>query len=237
MSRTLADSRRWVAQGTELISASLEDLGEDDYAVACALPGWTRKHLVAHLAANADAIGNLVNWAATGEPTPMYASKEQRAADIEEGSQQTAGELTNRFVTSADVLKVRMDDLSDEQWDRHVQTAQGRTVPASETAWMRAREVMVHAVDLQTSVGFEDLPADFLTALCDDIVAKRGAGDGPAVHLEADDADLTWKIAGDGEAIRVAGNLAAITAYLAGREASGLSAANADGVPELPVWL
>ncbi len=40
---------------------------------------------------------------------------------------------------------------------------------------MRAREVMVHAVDLGTGAAFADLPAEFLAALCDDVIAKRGA--------------------------------------------------------------
>ena len=48
-----------------------------------ALPGWTRKHLVAHLAGNAEALLRLLHWAGTGERTPMYTSPEQRNADIE----------------------------------------------------------------------------------------------------------------------------------------------------------
>lgn len=39
---------------------------------------------------------------------------------------------------------------------------------------MRAREVMVHAVDLGTGTTFADLPSDFLEAVCADVVAKRG---------------------------------------------------------------
>ncbi|MDT0214231.1 hypothetical protein Q9R29_10060 [Rothia sp. ARF10] len=38
-------------------------------------------------------------------------------------------------------------------------------MPASETPWMRACEVMVHAVDLTTGVTFDDLPGDFLETL------------------------------------------------------------------------
>ena len=71
-----------------------------------------------------------------------------------------------------------MASLTDEQWEAEVVTAQGRTVPASETPWMRAREVMVHAVDLGTGIGFDDLPDGFLVALCDDIVGKRAAAGG-----------------------------------------------------------
>jgi maleylpyruvate isomerase len=61
-----------------------------------------------------------------------------------------------------------------------VVTAQGRTVPATEIPWMRAREVCVHAVDLGAGITFGDLPADFTAALLADVVRKRaGAGEGP----------------------------------------------------------
>lgn len=85
-----------------------------------------------------------------------------------------------------------MDRLTDEHWAAEVMTAQGRTVAASETQWMRAREVCVHAVDLDLDldldVGFADLPADFLRALIDDILAKRGdvePVDGPVDQMAA----------------------------------------------------
>ncbi len=66
---------------------------DDDFVRPTALPGWTRRHLVAHVAANADALGNLVRWAATGRRTPMYATPEERAAGIEQGARMSADEL------------------------------------------------------------------------------------------------------------------------------------------------
>ena len=58
--------------------------------------------------------------------------------------------------------------------------AQGRTVPATEIPWMRAKEVCIHAVDLGAGVTFGDLPPDFVAALLADVVRKRaGAGEGP----------------------------------------------------------
>jgi len=86
MTRSLDDARRWVQQGTKLLGGALGGLDEDAFAASSGLAGWTRKHLVAHVAANADAIGNLVRWAATGERTSMYSSPEQRNADIEAGA-------------------------------------------------------------------------------------------------------------------------------------------------------
>jgi maleylpyruvate isomerase len=242
MRRTLADARRWTQQGTKLVAGELAGLDEAAFAEPSALPGWSRKHLVAHLAANADAIGNLAHWAATGERTPMYSSPEQRNSDIESGGQLTGADLTGWFARSADDLDSAMDALTDEQWGAEVVTAQGRTVPASETAWMRAREVMVHAVDLATGTGFDQLPDDFLLALCDDVVAKRNltagpARPGPAVTVEVGQTGERWSLAGAGEPVLVTGSLGSLTAYLAGRRADGLHAPAAGGVPPLPSWL
>lgn len=238
--RTLADARAWVATGTELVIRHLVTLREHDYNAPCGLPGWSRKNLVAHLSGNAEAIGNLIQWAATGVPTPMYASPEARNAAIAAGAAQSGAELTVAFNTTAATLASAMDALTEEQWQANVVTGQGRTVPASEAPWMRAREVMVHAVDLQTGVGFDDLPTDFLVALCDDIVAKRSAAvgteaEGPALQLSATDSDLTWQVSGSGAPARVTGTVAGLAAYLSGR-GSDLVTAEVE-VPVLPAWL
>ena len=219
MARTLEQSRQWMQIGSDLVADALANFDERDFAVESQLPGWTRKHLIAHLAANGDAIGNLIHWAATGEVTPMYSSPEARAADIEIGSLRSGSELTA------------------EQWGNEIVTAQGRTVPASETPWMRSREVMIHAVDLDAGIEFDDLPEEFLRALCDDIVTKRaGITGSTAITLVSETSD-EWTLPGSGEAVQVTGSLAAIAAYLAGRQYSGLTTSGNDEVPELSAWL
>ncbi|MGW3917401.1 maleylpyruvate isomerase N-terminal domain-containing protein, partial [Streptomyces sp. NPDC005070] len=65
--RTLADARGWAHTGTKLVLAAVADLDEAGFSADSVLPGWTRKHLAAHVAANADALCNLAHWAATGE--------------------------------------------------------------------------------------------------------------------------------------------------------------------------
>jgi maleylpyruvate isomerase len=77
-----------------------------------------------------------------------------------------------------------------------VRTAQGRTVPATETPWMRAREVCVHAVDLDAGLTFADLPDDFNRALREDIRAKRGLAELPATVADAPPAEVTAWLAG-----------------------------------------
>ena len=214
--RSHEDALHWVDLGTKLCRSATEGLTEASAAEASLLPGWTRKHLLAHLAANADAVGRLVHWATTGERTPMYSSPDQRATDIEQGAQQSLVSLLAWFDRSAATLATDMAALDSEQWAAEVVTAQGRTVPATETPWMRSRELMVHAVDLDAGVTFDDLPSAFLEALVEDVLTKRGR-----------ETDVT-------------GSLAGRAAYLTGRadgETSGVRTPAGDPAPELPPWL
>jgi maleylpyruvate isomerase len=215
VNRTLEESLAWCAEGTELCRKAIAGLDEPAYTAPTLLAGWNRRHLVAHLAANAEAIGRLVSWARTGRETRMYSSPGQRTADIEAGARLSGRELTAWFDRSAAELSAAMAALPAGAWHSEVVTAQGRTVPAAETPWMRSREVMVHAVDLEVGLTFAHLPDAFLTALRADIIGKRGAQNVPDVR----------------------GTAAAVTAYLAGRPYTGV--ATRDGAPagELPPWL
>ena len=194
--RRLADARRWMEQGSALFLIAAADLEEADLAADSGLPGWTRKHLVSHVASNADAISNLVQWAATGVERPMYASPQARAAGIEHGTAMPAPELLAWLRRSTEALAGAMDRLTDEQWTAQVRTAQGRLVPATETPWMRSREVYVHTVDLATGRTFADLPDDFNAALGEDIRIKRGLAELPAAVATAPLADVTAWLAG-----------------------------------------
>ncbi|MEV5529489.1 maleylpyruvate isomerase family mycothiol-dependent enzyme [Streptomyces prunicolor] len=240
MNRSLADTRRWMREGTELLVHATTRLDEAAYDAPSHLPGWSRKHVVAHVAANADALANLVHWAATGTPTPMYASPEERATGIREGARQPGTRLTEWLRLSSDALEKAMDELDDTQWASRVLTAQGRTVAATEIPWLRSREVWVHAVDLGGGIDFTALPTDFLTALCDDIVIKRSNAPGPEVVLQPADTPARWYLPGppddDGAAVTVTGPLTEIAAYLAGRH-HGATTAEGAAVPALPAWL
>ncbi len=236
MTRTLSDSLRWIDEGTALVSDALAGVTDDALAQPSVLPGWTRLHLLAHLAANADALCNLVHWARTGEERPMYSSPTQRADDIEAGATRPATELRAWFARSAATLRTSLDSLGEEAWTRSVVTGQGRTVPATDIPWLRVREVMVHSTDLGAGVTFDDLPTDFLHALMGDIATKRGSGEGPAL-LVRDGAGTEWRIAGDGEPVVVQGLLPQLAAYLAGRPSTDVTAEDGSSAPELPRWL
>ncbi|MEU0936052.1 maleylpyruvate isomerase family mycothiol-dependent enzyme [Embleya sp. NPDC005971] len=227
---------RWMRLGTARFLDACAALDEAAFDADTPVPGWTRRHLAAHVAGNADALGNLVRWAATGEPTPMYASADERRTGIERGTTMTDAELMNRLNRSATALAAGLDALAPDRWAHEVVTAQGRVLPAGEIPWLRAREVCVHTVDLAVGIGFAAFPEGFLRRLTTEAAAKHGAGSGPAVDLTATDIDHTWRLADHGEPVVIRASLADITAYLTGRVAvlpteSGIPA------PELGAWL
>jgi maleylpyruvate isomerase len=173
----------------------------------------------------------------------MYASPEQREADIQSGAVLPAARLRDWFTSSAAELDRALGGLGGEHWTRLVRTAQGRTVPAAEVPWMRTREVMVHAVDLGGGVRFDDLPTDFLVEVLHDAAAKRSRGaDGPALvlvstdHADGASRSTAWSVAGVGAVTHVRGPLAQLAAYLTGRAHTGLTA-DGEPLPDLPRWL
>lgn len=187
--RTLEDSRRWMAEGTARLLGCIVGLPDADVGMPSALPDWTVGQVIGHVAANADGLCNLVDWARTGVEKPMYASLQARNAPIEAARDKPAMQLISWFTASAGDLDAKLDELRGQQWERLVATRRGE-VMASVIPWLRAREVWVHAVDLNLGVDFADLPQDFLAALVEDIAHNRGlaAGqlpDGPLPEVAA----------------------------------------------------
>lgn len=223
----------WMRDGTERLLADVAGLMDEELNAPTALPGWSRRYLIAHIAANAAALRNLVYWARTGEERRMYASTEQREADIAEGAKRPADELRAWIESSALALAADLDSLPDPAWDAQIITAQGLTRRAREIPWMRDREVYVHGVDLDAGTRWADLPSGFLIALLDDVTARRSAqGAGPAISVLATDTGHAWEVSGTGAPIPVHGPLPDLCAYLSGRPVPGLS-----DVPDLPAWL
>ena len=166
-------TRDWMTVSTALFLGALDSLSDEALAEPSLLPGWTRAHVVAHAHGNALAVGRLASWAATGTESRMYESREARNAEIEQLAALPPAELRSLVHTSAADLDRALDGLTPQQWEQPVVTATGRTVPASEIPWIRAREAAVHAVDLDAGVGFGDLPTDLLSAIAAEVVEKR----------------------------------------------------------------
>lgn len=183
----------WLAAWTDWLLRAIDEFARPGFDQATGLPGWTAGHVVAHLHHNAEALGRLVDWAATGVPNPMYAGPEQRDAEIEESARLPADELQTLVRRSATALESAMAGLPQQAWSATVETAQGRLITAAEIPWLRLREIVVHAVDL--GVGeFADYPEEFLNALAREVFERR-LGRGEAAPLAA------WLTGRDGGAV------------------------------------
>ncbi|MGP4113266.1 maleylpyruvate isomerase family mycothiol-dependent enzyme [Streptomyces sp. 4N509B] len=228
----------WARTGTAYFArklGELPDAGDEGLDGPSLLSGWNRRALTAHVGYNARALARLCVWARTGRATPMYATPERRAAEIADGATLPARALRN-LVAHAEVhLNVEWRDLPSAAWDAEVRTAQGRTVPARETAWMRAREVWVHAVDLGNGGTFRDVPPAMLDRLAVDVLAawRRRGEVAPALTLLPSDRAEPLTTGGT-DPLAVTGTMADLVRWLTGRGTHGLSAAAP--LPTLPRW-
>ncbi len=172
--------------GTAFFARKLNELSDAELDGASLLPGWTRRHITAHIGYNARAIARLIEWAATGVETPMYASTAVRDHEIDFGATLSPIALRHLFDHSAVHLNVEWRDLPEDAWHHTVRTIQGREVPATETVWMRSREVWMHAVDLDNGASFSDIPEPVLERLLADITGAwntRGTDKGLVVKV------------------------------------------------------
>jgi maleylpyruvate isomerase len=228
---TTPETLDWWADGERLFGTALGRLTDEEFDVPSLLPGWDRRHLLGHVARNADALVNLLTWARTGVETPMYPSPEAREAGIAEAAALDAPKLRGEVLAATARLADAVHGMTAEAWAAEVRTAQGRAVPAAEVPWMRCREVYVHAVDLDAGVGFADVAEEVQAAMIDDVFRMWDRRDQvPDVVVFAGDRE--W---GTGS-VAVSGPLPAVTSWLTGRSrGDGLRADG--GIPEVPAWL
>jgi maleylpyruvate isomerase len=211
----------------------------DDAAVRrpSLLPGWTRAHVITHLARNADALLNLLIWARTGVEHPAYTSRADRDADIEKGSTRCYLLLVEDLSAACDRFARAADAMPDSAWSAGLTTMRGSALLAAQVPWMRVREVWVHLVDLDTGIGFNAVPDDVVEDLLDDVVRQfHGRPGVPAMTVEAtlpDGRRRRWQIGGGDAVSSVSGAGLNLLAWLTGRgDGVGLSGA----LPALPPW-
>ncbi|MGH3875666.1 MAG: maleylpyruvate isomerase family mycothiol-dependent enzyme [Actinophytocola sp.] len=237
-----AEARRCLADvraATERLDQAVGELDDRRMHQPSLLPGWTRGHVITHLARNADAFVNLLTWARTGVEHPMYQSNADRDADIEEGAHRLAQVVHEDLRAASDRFADAGERLTDSQWLASV-AGRGSTVfPAANIPSMRLFELWVHLVDLDVDFGFADIPDEQVEAMLGSAVSRLvGRPDGPSVHLTVtlpDGEERVWDLVGglEGEPHPVSGKAAPVLAWLTGRG----DGQQLDGdVPVLPAW-
>jgi maleylpyruvate isomerase len=206
---------------------------DPDPAAPSLLPGWTRGHLLTHVARNADGLRNLITWARTRVVTPQYPSREHRAADIEAGSARPWQVLLADVRASSARFAEAAGELPADAWLTDLDLPGGQH-PAAVVPWRRLREVEVHHVDLAGAYTPKDWPESFAHRVLHEV-----AGGLAGVSLTLHPHELGHLVpVGDGGPPEVRGPAYALAAWLAGRSAgTDLTVEPAGTLPAIPEWI
>jgi maleylpyruvate isomerase len=204
-----------------------------DVAAPSLCAGWTRGHVLTHIARNADGIADTITGALRGEIVERYPGGwDARNAAIDAGSRRPFPELVADVRESAARLEQAFSAAGDvDGWD--LPTAEHHT--PSSWVFRRLREVVVHRVDLAADYTPDQWPAAFVSAELDDAassLAKRVSSGAVRVRVTAegsltpDHVGKEWA-AGSGDPVEVSGPDWAVLAWLTGRGAAAASALTA----------
>jgi maleylpyruvate isomerase len=210
---------------TQALEHSIAPLTDDQVRGPSLLPDWSRGHVLTHIARNADAMVNLITWARTGVPTPMYPSREARNAVIEAQAGRGADELRFDVHESHERFMAALAGLDGDGWQRPLTYgALNRSGTGADIPFLRRIEIEVHHLDLGLDYTLAHWPEDFVEALLSDIASESTArGDLPSCVLVGNDDEGRWEIAGGGE--EISGPPPALLGWLIGRtDGVGLNA-------------
>ena len=202
------------------------------------LPGWTRGHVVTHLARNADAMTRLLVGLAEGQEVAMYASAAARDHDIEAGAGRPAAEQLADLEASAAGFAATARSLPANVLGDSVYVGLGRIpVRGAEAPLMRVREVLIHHVDLGVGFAPDDWPRAFCTRTLDQLTPFfREQRSMPVGRLVDPVLDRSWTVAETGPDLSGASSM--LAAWLVGRSTGpDLEMSDGTAVPSAPAWV
>ena len=204
--------------------------GLDDTHSPSRCEGWTRGHVLTHVARNADGLAALIRTAVEGSGESMYASPEARDADIEAGAHRSSAELVEDVEQSAAVLAEHLLRLRPDHAHLRLERTPGVFfAEAGRIPFVRLREVTYHHVDLDDGFTFDDIEPELQRRFLDEEVRRLGSSElVPDLTLRSTDGG-EWTV-GVGTA-SVTGTQAALLGWLARGLREGVSG---DRLPVLP---
>ena len=222
------DPTEALGRHTAALLATARTLEHIDAASLC--PGWSRGHVLTHVARNADALARLAQGALTGVPAPMYpGGTAGRNAEIEAGARRPLDDLVADVSASAEALAPSLGRLRSHAVSEWVEMRGGQRIPATALPTLRLREVVYHHVDLDAGFTFDDVePALVVEFLRDEVDRLAENAAAPPLVLRPDGhPDLVVGVGGP----VVTGGPAALLLWLARGSATELTA---DPLPDLP---
>jgi maleylpyruvate isomerase len=210
-----------------------------DIAAPSLCDGWTRGHVLTHIARNADGISATLAGALRGDIVPRYPDGwDARNEAIAAGATRPVAVLLADVQDTADRLDRVLGAISDaDGW----QLTTDQDHPAEHWVRQRWREVEIHRVDLAGNYTPDRWPALLVTTELADATATLADRVDGAVRVEVaaqgsvapELVGQVWQ-AGEGDPVEVAGPDWAVLAWLVGRGSLAQDALTA--TPNLRAW-
>jgi maleylpyruvate isomerase len=216
-----------------------EQWSDVDVTAPSLCEGWTRGHVLTHIARNADGIGATLAGALRGEVVARYPDGwEARNLAINAGADRPMAVLLTDVRESAERLDRVFAAVADvDGWQ--LPTDQGH--PAEHWVDWRWREVEIHRIDLAGDYGPRRWPPLLVSHLLPTVGAGLADRVDSAVRvtvtasdsLSAELVGTVWEV-GEGNPVEVSGPDWAVLAWLLGRPSAAASSLSA--VPRLGKW-
>ncbi|WP_327298820.1 MULTISPECIES: maleylpyruvate isomerase family mycothiol-dependent enzyme [unclassified Streptomyces] len=229
------ESFQEIAAAADRLMAGLAGLRDRDVPEPSRLPGWTRGHVLSHLARQAPALERLLEWARTGVETPQYPDRRARDAEIEAGAGRPAAVQLADVRESAAHFQQVIETLPAAAWQATVRPFTGELCTPQRILVIRLRELELHHVDLDIGYGWDGVPASARQIILADVLGYYAEAEGvPDFTLRDTGGDLLGRFGTGGPA--VTGTSADALAWLAGRS-GGTGLTSTAALPVLPPWL
>jgi len=179
------------------------------------LPGWSRGHVLAHLAGVGNALARQVEYALEDRKVDVYdGGRPARDAGIAANAGNPAADLVEDAVAASAAFDRALAKIGPDDWGRSVVYRDGTLVEVVQAYW---REIEIHSTDLR--LGYT--PATWSPEFSDHLLTFTAprAPEGVQVLLRADDGGTwTW---GTGTPVEVTGARNDLAAWAAGRTPVG----------------
>ncbi|MGZ0151615.1 maleylpyruvate isomerase family mycothiol-dependent enzyme [Kribbella sp. WER1] len=174
------------------------------------LPGWSRGHVITHIAYFSEAMTRQVEEALQGRLVEVYdGGRPARDAAIEAGADRPAAELKTHLTQAVTALLASWDKVSPTDWPLPIQHRNSNLSAGLQATW---RELTIHTSDLNLGVTPASWSKDFCLHLLDFLRPRTP----DHTHLILQSPETTWEN-GTGAEVKLTGPLTSLTAWYAGR--------------------
>ena len=224
-----------IAAATARLLDSARTLSDAEVLAPSGLPGWSRGHVLTHVARNADSLVNLLTWAASGVEQAQYRSATEREEGIAAGAARPLAAQIADIESSHQRFAAAVGAVPTDHWWNDVRWMSGDPRPAFKILDARLREVAIHHVDLGAGYTSSEWASPFaLRILVSVLPAFELRGIEPVTLLPTD-VDARVDVAG-GSRVEVRGPAHALATWVLGRDdGSGLEVVGG-ALPTPPAW-